>query len=143
MEIHSKPDRIILVVLIILFLHLSGCLSTRKISFNDIPDSEKYHYIVHSKNSEFPIRNAVISGDTLSGKMNFSHSGRKNSINIYPTSDMVIDINNKSILSLPVSEISEVRLTKGAPGRTMLLIMGCVVIPPSAFLFIFISSWPG
>jgi hypothetical protein len=54
---------------------------------------------------------------------------------------MVIDINNKRILSLPVSEISEVRLTEGATGRTLLLIIGCVIIPPSAFLIIFLNSW--
>jgi hypothetical protein len=109
MKEYLRLQEFFLVLMIfILLIQLSGCLSYRVISSYELPNSSKYHYTIYSQNSKFPLENTVISNGILSGKVGSRHSSRRNSIHIYLTTDTVIKIDTENILSIPLNRIAKV-----------------------------------
>src|ERR1035437_2721394 len=102
MKGYSQLNKMFSILLIFILLsQLSGCIGFKNISRNELPtfQSGNYHYTIHSKNSKYPIESTVILNGILSGKVDFKHSYRRNSIQVYVSSDTVIKINKENILS--------------------------------------------
>ena len=113
MKGYSQLQKFISVLMIFLLLiQLTGCVSYRLIPNSDLPDYSKHYHVIHSQNSKYPLDNVVISQGLLSGRVNFSQSDKRNSINVYPLSDSVIKIDTGNILSLPLDGIAKVKVPK-------------------------------
>jgi len=127
MKEHSQLKKIISILMIfILLIQLSGCMSYRIISSADLTDSNKYNYIIHSQKSKYRIENTVISNGILSGKIVVEHSNIGNKVQVYLSSDSMIKINMEKILSIPVDSIAKVEMEKFSVGKTALLVGTCV-----------------
>jgi hypothetical protein len=113
MKAYSQLQKFISVLMIfILLIQLSGCVSYRIISNSDISDYSKYNHLIRSHNSKFPLKNVVVSQGLLSGKVNFSQSHNRTAIQVYPISDSAIEIDTANILSLPLDGIAKVKVPK-------------------------------
>jgi hypothetical protein len=104
----------------------SGCIGFKNISRNELPSFQfsNYHYTINCKNSKYPIESAIISNGILSGKVDFKHSYRRNSIQVFVSSDTVIKINKGNILSIPLESVTKVKKSKFAVGRTISVVIG-------------------
>ena len=104
----------------------SGCIGFKNISRNELPSFQfsNYHYTINCKNSKYPIESAIISNGILSGKVDFKHSYRRNSIQVFVSSDTVIKINKENILSIPLESVAKVKKSKFAVGRTISVVIG-------------------
>lgn len=112
----SKSINVIIVlIIIILLLPLSGCVSYRLIPSSELPISDKYHYIIRSQNSKLLLRNTLVSNDILSGNKDVRHYLRRNSINIYISSDSVIKYNSDNTVCIPLDKI--VKAEKAEVGK--------------------------
>ena len=113
MKRHSQIQKFISVLMIFLLLiQLTGCVSYRLIPNSDLPDYSKHNHVIHSQNSKYPLENVVVSKGLLSGRVNFSNWDKRNSINVYPLSDSLIKIDTGNILSLPLDGIAKVKVPK-------------------------------
>jgi hypothetical protein len=113
----------------IFLIQLSGCTSSKIISTNDLPVSSKYMYRIHCKKSDFLLEETVISNGILSGKIIIEESSKiGNYINVYPTSDSVVKINTEMILSLPLANISKIKMKQISSVKTIILLSGITVI---------------
>lgn len=131
MKKYSRLQKIISVLMsFILMTEFTGCYSTKVISTSEIKVSDKY--FIHSKNSTYPVLdNALISNDTLSGKLylgknNFS---KENVAHIYVLSDSLIKINN-DVISIPTNRITKIEhkvydLVKTKTLTTIVIIAWC------------------
>ena len=131
MKEYSQLQKIFSILLIfILLLQFSGCTGFKIISRNELPtfQSSNYHYTIHSKNSKYPIESTIISNGILSGKVVLKHSYRRNSIQVYVSSDTVIKINKENILSIPLESVIKVKKSKIAVGRTISVVIGSTYI---------------
>ncbi len=99
-------------MIFLLLIQLMGCVSYRLIPNSDLPDYGKHYHVIHSQNSKYPLENVVVSEGLLSGKINFSQSDKRHSINVYLLSDSVIKIDKGNILSLPLDGIAKVKVPK-------------------------------
>ena len=112
MKEYSQFQRIISVLVIFtLFIHLSGCISSKIISSSELPVSGNYSYIIHGQNSQYLIEKTGISDRILSGKINIdenSYLGGK--IHIYLLSDSIMKISTEQILRIPLDDIAKVEL---------------------------------
>ena len=127
MKGYSQLNKMFSILLIFILLsQLSGCIGFKNISRNELPTfkSGNYHYTIHSKNSKYPIESTVILNGILSGKVDFKHSYRRNSIQVYVSSDTVIKINKENILSIPLESVTKVKKSKFAVGRTISVVIG-------------------
>jgi hypothetical protein len=127
MKGYSQLNKMFSILLIFILLsQLSGCIGFKNISRNELPTfkSGNYHYTIHSKNSKYPIESTVILNGILSGKVDFKHSYRRNSIQVYVSSGTVIKINKENILSIPLESVTKVKKSKFAVGRTISVVIG-------------------
>jgi len=127
MKGYSQLNKMFSILLIFILLsQLSGCIGFKNISRNELPTfkSGNYHYTIHSKNSKYPIESTVILNGILSGKVDFKHSYRRNSIQVYVSSGTVIKINKENILSIPLESVTKVKKSKFAIGRTISVVIG-------------------
>ena len=121
-------------------ISLSGCYSSRipTSKFDlPLPDSSKYHYIIHTKNSDYWIRHVIISNGILSGKIDVASSFH-NKIHIYLSSDTVMNVNRENIVYIPIRGIMKVERENVSIGDTILL--GCFIIAIPVAVFILLSS---
>ena len=127
MKEYSQLQKIFSILLIFIMLsQFSGCIGFKNISRNELPSFQfsNYHYTINCKNSKYPIESAIISNGILSGKVDFKHSYRRNSIQVYVSSDTVIKINKGNILSIPLESVTKVKKSKFAVGRTISVVIG-------------------
>jgi hypothetical protein len=138
MKNYSQIQKIIsLIMIFILMIHLSGCVSSKILSKSDLPVSGDYPYKIQCKKTSFLLPNVEISNGKLSGKVEMTGSTRyANIVNIYLTSDSVIKINTEKILSLPCDSITKVKLVQASPAKTFFLIIGIT----AGLLLIFINT---
>ena len=129
---HSQFQKIICVFFIFtILIYFSGCYSPRvAISKTDLPlpDSGIYNYEIHMQNSNYLIRNGIISNGTLSGK------GKKNiripcsnKIHIYLSSDTIVKLSPEKIFKIPIEGIVKVETEKVSVGKTIALVAGVAV----------------
>jgi hypothetical protein len=113
MKRYSQIQKSISVLMIfILLIQLSGCASYRVIPNSDLPDYSNYKHIVHSENTKYPLESVAVSQGLLTGKVNFNQPDKRNTINVYSSSDSVIKIDTENILSLPLDGIAKVKVPK-------------------------------
>ena len=118
-------------MIFILLIQLSGCYSYKTISSSDLPlpNPGKYPYVIHSQNSKYLLRNAVISNGILSGKIDTVNDSRQigGKIHIYLSSDSVMKINKEKILSIPLYGIAKVKVANVSVAAITLLIAACTL----------------
>ncbi len=118
-------------MIFILLIQLSGCYSYKTISSSDLPlpDSGKYPYVIHSQNSKYLLRNAVISNGILSGKIDTVNDSRQigGKIHIYLSSDSVMKINKEKILIIPLYGIVKVEIAKVDAFKIISILALCAI----------------
>jgi len=113
MKEYSQIQKFVSVLMIfILLIQLSGCASYRVIPNSDLPDYSRYNHLVLSENAKYPLENVAVSQGLLSGKVNFNQPDKRNTINVYSSSDSVIKIDTENILSLPLDGIAKVKVPR-------------------------------
>ena len=133
-------------MIFILLIQLSGCYSSKIISGSELPlpDSINYTYIVHSKKLDYLLENTTISNDTLLGKINSDLSsiiGVK--IHVYPSSDLILKIDDENILKIPLYNTKKVKIRKFSVVKTILLVaLGIPIIIISYALIDFVIYGP-
>lgn len=135
MKKHSQIQQFVSVLIIfVLFFHLSGCYSTKIISKSDLhlQAAGNFNYIVHSSSSGFLLGKSTISNGKLSGRViqiiSDNHYNHKNKIDLYFSSDSVIKIDKGENLSVPVDEITKIVMTKENEILTSLCITGGILL---------------
>jgi len=127
-QLYSIRNIFALFLIFIFLIQQFGCSSSYSILNSDLPVSSIYKYKIHYKNASYFLENAVVSNGILSGKIDEEYEARAKSyiVQIYPTSDSVVKINSKMILSIPISGIHKVKKTEYSPGLTTLVVVGSV-----------------
>lgn len=105
--LHMQKFILVLMILVLL-IQLSGCVSYRIIPSSDLPDPSRYHYTIYIQNLKFPLENAIVSNEILSGKVNFKHSYRRNVVKVYVSSDSMIKLDTQNTISIPLNRIAKV-----------------------------------
>ncbi len=121
MKIYSQLQKIIAILItFILLIELTGCYSTKTISTSEIKKSDIY--LIHCKNSTYPVNNVIISNEILSGSLDagIDNHGKIISNHIYLTSDSAIKIVNY-LISVPVDKIAKIEQKVYDPGKTKTL----------------------
>jgi hypothetical protein len=119
MKEYSQIQKFISVLMIfILLIYLSGCISSKIISISKadlpLPDSGKYAYIVHSGKWKFLLEKSTISNGILSSRIIQTYSDKSydagNKIHLYLSSDSVIKFDTGEFLSVPLDEVTKAEL---------------------------------
>ena len=146
---HLQFQKIICVFLIFtILIYFSGCYSSRvAISKTDLPlpDDSLYYYLIHIKNSNYLIKNVIISNGILSGKME-NYSSWHNKIHIYLSSDTIMKISPEKIVNIPVDGIWRVVTEKVSVEktfiRTIAIVGGSVILLyDGMYLLSFLIPW--
>jgi len=104
------------------------------------PGSENYHYVIHTENSNYRIRDIDITDGILSGKSDTRSSFHKK-INIFLSSDTIIKINPDHIISLPVTGIKKVERQEVSIADTFFLTGLIASVPLAGWLIHALISW--
>lgn len=139
MRKYSVIQKIISIVMIfIVLIDISGCVSSKILSKSDLPLNEGYPYKIVCKHTNFLMNDIKISNGILSGKVEMAGSGRySNIVNIYLTSDSALKIIEGKILTVPCDSITKVKMVKASPPKTVLLITGITI----GVIIIFITTF--
>jgi len=109
-------------------IYFSGCYGSRvAISRTDLPlpDANIYYYVIHTQNSNYLIKNGIISNGILSGKGKiYNGLSYSNKIHIYLSSDTIMKVSPEKIISIPIDGIVKVEAEKTADGATIALVAG-------------------
>jgi len=131
-------------MIIIMLIQQSGCVTSTVIPTNSIPPNDpRYAYAVHCHKVVYIMEKIAITNDTLSGKLfnpDLEILQTGNFIHIYPDSDTLVKINTSKILSLPLAGIKKVKSTEEAPRKTVLLVIGGIVVTVLVLAGIALSS---
>lgn len=127
---NSRLQEIISILLIfIMLINLSGCVSSKILSKSDLPVSGIWPYKIQCRNTNFLLNDVKISNGQLSGKVEEVGSIRyANIVKIYLTSDSVVKINEDKILTVPCDSITKVRMVKASTVKTFFLIAGATAV---------------
>ncbi len=118
-----------MLMIFIILISFSGCVTSRILSNSDLPVAGDYSYKILSKNTNFLLRNVEISNGILSGNIETIGSNRyTNIVNIYLTSDSVIKVDTGKNIIVPVDSITKVKLVKAATGRSFFLVVGITAV---------------
>ena len=138
MKKYSRLQEIISILLIsIMLINLSGCVSSKILSKSDLPVSGIWPYKIQCWNTNFLLTDVKISNGQLSGKVKEVGSTRyANVVNIYLTSDSVVKIHEEKILTVPCDSITKVKMVQSSTVKTFFLVAGAA----SVVIAIMISS---
>lgn len=126
-----------------MLISLPGCYSTRipTSKFNlPLPDSSKCHYVIHTTNSIYRIRNGIVSNGILSGKIDVGSSFH-NKIHLYLSSDTVMNVNRENIVSIPIRGIMKAEREEVSVEDTILLVYSILAIPVAVVGFVAAMAW--
>jgi hypothetical protein len=121
MKTYSQLQKIIAVLItFILMIELTGCYSTKTISTSEIKKSDIY--LIHCKNSNYPVNNVIISNEILSGSLDagIDNHGKIIKNHIYLSSDSAINFNNY-LITVPIDKIAKIEQKVYDPGKTKTL----------------------
>jgi hypothetical protein len=130
MKKYSQPQRIVAIIMIFVILpQFTGCVTSKIIAVKDLPVVSNDRYVIHVRKAYYEIDSTHIENGILSGRITSGESvHNKNAVNLYLLSDTLIKITPQNILSLPVSEITQIKEVKPSSGKTVLLVTGIVVV---------------
>lgn len=134
---------IIRVLLLAVMSGLDSCYSPGVlISKYDLPlpDSRKYHYIIHTDYSDYRIKDIDISDGFISGKADTKSSFHKR-VNIYLSSDTIIKISPDQMILVPVRGIKKVERQEVSVSDTLFLTGLIVSVPFAGWLIHDIIRW--
>ena len=145
MDKHTQLTKILCVCLIFtILIYFSGCYSSRvAISRTDLPlpDSNIYYYVIHTQNSNYLVKNGLISNGILSGKGKIDNGlSYSNKIHIFLSSDTIMKVSPEKIISIPIDGIVKVVAVKAAYGKTIALVTGVagglIIVSYATFIII-------
>lgn len=129
-EYSQFQEFISFLMIFILLTYLPGCTSTIIISKSDLPlpDSSKYKnypYVIHGDTSKFLLENATISDSILSGKIKqfYKYYPSRKKVHLYLPSDSMIKIDKGEFLSVPLDEVTKVKLIKPSGAKTAIVVV--------------------
>jgi hypothetical protein len=130
MKKYSQFQKIIsLVMIFIMLIYVSGCVSSKILSKSELPVSGYSEYKIQCQNTNFLISDVKILNGELSGKVESAASTRyANIVNIYLTSDSVVKIDSGKILTVPCDSITKVKVVKASVVKSYFLVSGIIVV---------------
>jgi hypothetical protein len=139
MKKHSQFQKSLSVLMLFLLLiQFSGCVSSRVLTVNELPVSSALNYVIRFQTAHYPIDSAVLTNGIFSGKLSSENpSHKRGTVNLYLSSDTSLKISSENVLSIPVSAIEKIKEVKPSAGKTLLLVSGLIV----ALVVVFINTY--
>jgi hypothetical protein len=130
MNKYSGFEKMVSIVMIfIMLIQFSGCVSTKILSKSDLPVSGIWPYKIRCQKTNFLLKDVEVSNGKLSGKVETTESSRyANIVNIYLASDSVVKINEENILTVPLESITRVKLVETSTAKTFFLVTGITAV---------------
>ncbi|MCU0462305.1 MAG: hypothetical protein MUF36_09880 [Bacteroidales bacterium] len=133
----------------IMLIQIAGCYTMRSITgeikYSDLPDPEKYVYVIHMKTAVLWLENTIVSEDSLSGTIcSKQHLDIDYRVHIFLSSDSVVRINN-NLFCVNLKDIVKAKQTiHNKAAQTFSIVAGGIVgVAGGIVLFIYLLKWLG
>jgi len=112
-------------LIFIILIQITGCYSFKPILGSDpsIYKSDKYSYLIYTRDMVYALENPKISNGILSGKykVDFDKSYRTKTIKIYPPLDFAVKVDTLFMISIPLDSIAKFKKSEFSVVKTIII----------------------